>query len=76
MITNIYGPWTGGYYSWHDALGHFLASQAEVGLNAAALAELVRMQQLIARNAERDADTSGMPVVARYMGVGYTCAKS
>ena len=66
----------GEYCSQPDVLGHFLALRAEVGLNAAALAELVRMQQLIARNAERDSDTSGMPVVARYMGAGYTRAKS
>ena len=66
----------GGHCLRPDAPGHFLALRDEVGLIVAALAELVRTQQLNAPDARRNADTTGMPAVAIYMGVGCTCAKS
>ena len=59
-----------------NALGHFLALRAEVGLTAAALARLVRIQLLNALDSMRNADTPGEPVVARCTDVGYTHAKS
>jgi hypothetical protein len=59
-----------------DALGHFLALRVEVGLIAAALAELARTQWLNAPDARQNAGTRGMPVAARYTDAGYTHAKS
>ena len=59
-----------------DALGHFLAMRAGVGLTAAALAGLARIHLMNALDAVLNADTLGMLVVARCTDAGYTRAKS
>ena len=59
-----------------DALGHFLALLAKVGLIVAALDELARTPWLSASDVERNADTLGSPVVARYTDADYIHTKS
>ena len=58
------------------APGRFLALLTEVGLIAAALAELVRTQRLNAPVDGRIVGTLEMPVAAKHTDAGYTRVKS